>query len=68
MRKQKEQGDRDAGKQVNRIENKGIKETIDDYEKHQDEIYDAIHQYVKTKSQYLMIELINLLKMKMDII
>lgn len=53
MRKQKEQGDKDAGKQVNRIENKGIKETIDDYEKHQDEIYDAIHQYVKTKSQYL---------------
>ena len=53
MRKQKEQGDRDAGKQVNRIENKGIKETIDDYEKHQDEIYDAIYQYVKTKSQYL---------------
>lgn len=53
MRKQKEQGDKDAGKQVNKIENKGIKETIDDYEKHQDEIYDAIHQYVKTKSQYL---------------
>ena len=53
MIKQKEQGDKDAGKQVNRIENKGIKETIDDYEKHQDEIYDAIHQYVKTKSQYL---------------
>lgn len=53
IRKQKEQGDRDAGKQVNRIENKGIKETIDDYERYQDEIYDVIHQYVKTKSQYL---------------
>lgn len=53
MRKQKEQGDKDAGKQVNRIENKGIKETVDDYERHQDVIYDAIYQYVKTKSQYL---------------